>query len=166
MSAMTLFDLASEIREVADKLADMGIDDQTMADTLESISLPFEQKAANVAAMGKSLEAEADAIEEAAKAMIARAKAKRSRSEWLRGYLLSQMVRAGIAKIECPWFKLAVRDNPGAVVIDNEAQIPADYLRSVPARQEVDKALIRAALKDGYDVPGAHIEVTKRLDVK
>lgn len=162
----TLFDLAAEMREIAAQLAEMDIDEQTMADTLESVSLPFETKAANVAAVAKSHDAEADAIEAAAKAMLDRAKAKRNRSAWLRDYVLANMQRAGLAKIECPWFRLAVRQNPGAVVIDDEAAIPDDYRREIPASYVVDKGLVKAALQDGYAVPGVRLHRGVRLEIR
>ena len=44
----------------------------------------------------------------------------------IRDYLLNNMQACGISKIESPWFVLSVKQNPPAVVIDDEASIPAD----------------------------------------
>lgn len=163
---VTLYDLAAEMRHVADTLADMDLPAEVVADTLESVAMPFESKAANVAAVAKTYDAEADAIESAAKAMIDRARAKRTRAASLRDYLLANMQRAGVSKVECPWFRIAVRQNPEAVVIDDEAAIPADYRREIPARHEPDKALIKAALQDGFAVPGVHLARAMRLEIR
>ena len=162
----TLYDLAAEMRHVADTLADMDLPAEVVADTLESVAMPFEQKAEAVAAVAKTYDAQADAIEAAARAMAERAKAKRTRAASLRDYLLANMQRAGISKIECPWFRIAVRQNPEAVVIDDESAIPADYRREIPAKHEPDKALIKSALQDGYSVPGVHLARATRLEIR
>lgn len=163
---ITLYELAAEYRSVADQLADMDLPPEVVSDTLESISGDLEAKATNVAAFVRNLEASAAAIKEAEDAMAKRRKAIESRAAHVRQYLLDNLQRTGISKIECPWFKVAVRQNPEAVVIDSVDQIPADYMREIPARLEPDKGLIKAAMKDGYAVPGAHIERGARLEIK
>lgn len=163
---ITLYELAGEIREVADKLADMDLPAEVIADTLESITLPFEQKATSVSAFLRNLEATAEQIKAAETEMAKRRKAMENRATHLRDYLLAQMQRAGVSKIESPMFRISVRNNPESVVIDSEAQIPADYMREIPAQQVPDKALIKIALQDGFDVPGAHITRGVRLEIK
>lgn len=163
---ITLFELATEIREVADKLADMDIDPQTVADTLESITLPFEQKAASVSAFIRNMEATAEQIKQAEAEMAKRRRAMENRASHIREYLLAQMQRTGITKIESPLFRISIRNNPESVVIDSEAQIPADYMREIPATYSPDKTLIRAALQDGYDVPGAHLARSQRVEIR
>lgn len=163
---ITLYELAGEIREVADKLADMDLPPEVIADTLESISLPFEQKAANVSAFVRNLEATAEQIKQAEAEMAKRRKAMENRAAHVRQYLQSQMERSGISKIECPQFRIALRQNPPSVVIDTETLIPDDYMREVPARFEPDRAAMKAALLDGYEIPGAHLERTTRVEIK
>lgn len=167
MSNITLYELAADFRATADQLADLDLDPQTVADTLESIALPLEQKAERVAMFARSLEATADQIKQAESDMAKRRKAIENRAAHLREYLLANMQRAGITKIECPYFRLAVRSNPPKVVVDDERQIPADYWREPPPPAPVlDKTLLSQALKDGYSVPGARLEVGYRLEVR
>lgn len=52
-----------------------------------------------------------------------------------------------------------------SVKIENEAQLPADYLREIPAKYEADKVLIKKALLDGFDVPGAKLDKKDRLQI-
>lgn len=163
---ITLFELATEIREVADKLADMDLPAEVIADTLESITLPFEQKAASVSAFIRNMEATAEQIKQAEAEMAKRRKAMENRASHIREYLLAQMQRTGITKIESPLFRISIRNNPESVVIDSEAQIPADYLREIPATYSPDKTLIKQALQDGYDVPGAHLARSQRVEIK
>jgi hypothetical protein len=167
MTAITLYELAAEFRATADQLADLDLPPEVVADTLESISLPLEQKAVQVAAFARNLEATAEQIKAAEKQMADRRKSMESRAKWLRDYLMRNMQACGIEKIEHPLFRLAVRENPPAAVIDSEQQIPLDYIRQPEAPPPVlDKALIRKALMDGFDVPGAHLERGMRLEIK
>jgi hypothetical protein len=76
------------------------------------------------------------------------------------------MIETGISKIECPYFKLSIQDNPPAVEVFDSLQIPADYMREVPATSEPDKMLIKKAIQDGFDVPGAKLKHGKRLVCK
>lgn len=96
-------------------------------------------------------------------------KTQERRQDWLRRYLQEHMSAAGISEItdERGIFKASLsvgRDE--AVEVFDEAQLPEDYLREVPAKFEADKTLIKKALKDGYDVPGARLVKRDRLTIK
>ena len=53
-----------------------------------------------------------------------------------------------------------------AVDVFDQSQIPQDYLREIPAKYEADKALIKKAINDGFEVPGASIIKKDRLTIK
>ena len=161
-----LYLLTQEFREAAEKLADAELPDEVIADTLESLQFPIEEKAKNVAMVIRNIEASAKAIKEAADAMILRAKSEENRAKHLKGYLQSAMVATVISKIESPYFVISLRNNPESVVIDAESQIPADYMREVPATYSPDKTLIKKAIQDGYEVPGCHLTRTQSLQIK
>ncbi|MBB5414049.1 siphovirus Gp157 family protein [Paraburkholderia atlantica] len=170
MTALTLYAVAAEYRQAADTLAELDLDEQTLADTLESINGDLTTKSQNVAFVIRNLEAAAEQIGVAVEAMNARAQALEKRAERVREYLLQNMLMAGVQKIDCPYFKLAVKENPPKVIVDNEAQIPAAYMTDPapppPPPAKPDKKLIAAALKDGFDVPGCRLERGKRLEIK
>lgn len=167
MSLPTLYEIAADYRMRLELLAELDLDEQTIADTLESLGGEIQIKSQNVAMFIGNLEAQAKAIKEAETTMAARRKAIESRAERVRKYLLENMIFAGISKIECPYFKIAVQDNPPAVMIDDLASVPADYMRQPELPPPApDKKLIAQAIKDGFDVPGAHLEVGKRLVIK
>jgi hypothetical protein len=164
MSLPALYELAHEYRAAADQLADLELDPQTVGDTLEGLAGDLETKAVNVAKFTLSLEASAAAIKTAEAAMATRRKAIEARAARLREYLLTNMQHAGIQKIECPYFKLAQRENPPAVVIDGADLIPAEFMRQPePPPPAPDKKAIGDAIKAGRDVPGAHMERGVRL---
>jgi hypothetical protein len=166
MTALTLYQIASEHRAMVEALMDATSDPQTIADTIEAESYPLEIKAQNVAFAIRNLEAAAASIKEAEAQMAARRKAIENRAQHVKDYLLRCMDIANVPKIECPHFALSVRANPPSVEIFDEKQVPFDYMREIPARLEVDKTLIKQAIKDGFDVPGAKLTTGKRLEIK
>ncbi len=167
MQPITLYRLADEYLLTANKLADLDVPDEVIADTLEGMAGALEIKATNVAMFVRNLEASADAIKQAEADMAARRKAIVNRAKRIRSYLQHQMERTGISKVECPYFKIAVRDNPPAVVIDSENSLPERFMRVPdPPLPAPDKKAIMAAIKSGEDVPGCHLESSKRLEIK
>lgn len=164
---IALYELAADFRETADRLADMELDEQTLRDTLESIAYPVEQKAVQVAAFVRNLEATAEQIKQAEKQMADRRKAMESRAANVRQYLMDNMRACGFTKIEHPMFKITIRQNPESVVIEDERQIPVDYMRFPELPPPVpDKALMKQAMQDGHDIPGAKLTRTLRLEIK
>lgn len=163
---MNLFEIAHQYRADVARLEELDLDDQTLADTLEALSGDLEMKAVNVIKFVKNLEATASAIKEAEAAMAARRRSLEKRSDALRAYVFHNMQSSGIQKIECDYFRMAVRDNPPAVDIFDLAQLPQDYMREIPATYAPDKTLIKAAIKDGFIVPGAKLVTSQRLEIK
>jgi hypothetical protein len=162
-----LYVLAQEYQEAAERMADMELDEQTIADTLEGMSGALEVKATNVAAFTRNLEATAAAIKDAEAQMAARRKVIERRAESIRAYLLQNMLRASISKIEGPLFRISVRDNPPSVDVFDAALLPSDYLRIPdPPPLAPDKKAIGEALKSGTDVPGARLARSQRLEIK
>lgn len=162
-----LFQLATEYRAAAERLHDLDLDEQTLADTLEAMSGEIEVKARNVAFVIRNCEALAAQMKQAEEAMAARRKAVENRAARIKNYLQTNMEGCGFSKIECPEFKIAIRQNPPAVVIDAEGQIPCNfyaYPEAPPPRP--DKAAIKEAIKAGQEVPGAHLETSTRLEIK
>src|SRR5574337_271376 len=117
-----LWALASEYREAAQKLADLDLDEQTIADTLESLSGDLEVKAQNIGMMVRALEADAAAIDEWAKQAKERASAMRSRAGRMHEYLSDTLLACGIKRISGPGIELSWRKST-RVVIDDEEMI-------------------------------------------
>ncbi len=166
MSGTSLFVLVDEYRALAEKLADMDLDAQTVADTLEGASGALEVKAQNVAYVALNFEASAKAIKEHAAAQLERAKAIQARADGLRAYLQRCIEGAGIEKIEGPGVAIGFRKS-SAVVIDGADLIPAEYMRQPETPPPApDKKAIADAIKAGAEIPGAHIEHRQNLFIK
>jgi hypothetical protein len=164
-----LYEISTQYLATAQQLAELDIDGQTLADTLEAEAWPVEEKVRAVSAVILNLQAEADMVKGTADRIAKRAKALQSRADALHDYLLINMQRTGITEIKAldGTFKAKLyRERDASVVIDSENLIPADYMREIPARCEPDKVLIKKAINDGYEVPGAHIVKKDRLEIK
>jgi hypothetical protein len=167
MGNVTLFEIAAQYRADANKLAELDLDDQAVADTLESMAGALEEKAQAVVMFSKNLESTAAAIKEAEAAMAARRKAIERRAERLRDYVKTSMQVAGVSKIECPWFSLTLRQNPAGVDVFEPGLVPAEYMRHPePPPPAPDKKAIADLLKAGMDVPGCRLMQTERLEIK
>ena len=166
-TSLALYELAEIYLADLQRLADLDLDDQTVADTLEGLSGALEVKATNVAAFTRNLEATAEAIKEAEAKMAARRKAIERRAANIRAYLKAQMERTGILKIESPEFVLSIKKNPPSVSVIAPELVPAEFMRTPPPPPpEIDKNAIRDVLKAGKDVPGCRLDQGTRLDIR
>lgn len=162
---MPLYQIADDYLAIAKQLSDLDLPDDVIADTLEGASGDLEVKAWNVAALIQQFEGDAAVIKEAEQRMCGRRKTLERRVDWMRDYLLVQLLRVGIHEIDSPEFVIRVRDNPPRVILDDESVIPGSFRRE-EIMVSIRKDEIRKSLLDGQDVPGAHLERDKRLIIK
>ena len=170
MSAVALYVIADEYLGALNALTESGADAVTFADTMESLSGGLEAKATNVAMFIRSRQVLAEQMKEAEASIAARRKAVEKSVDNVVAYLKGNMERVGVLKIEGPMLSLRIQANPGAVIIDDEAQVPAFFWRTPapapPPVPVIDKAAIKLAIADGEAVPGARVERGTRLVIK
>ena len=167
-NALTLYEIADRYLNALDVLTDSDMDPQIVADTMESIEGELVVKGQAVTAYILNMEAEVEAIEEAAKKLAHRAKVLRNHRDSLKGYLHEQMIRTGITEIKAldGTFRARIRNNPRSVEVIDEAFIPEQYTRLIPERREPDKTAIKEAIEAGETVPGVMVRQTTRLEIK
>ena len=167
MTLPALYTLADEYLADLDALSDLDMPPEVLNDTLEGMRGDLETKATNVAMFVRNLESMAEQIKEAERTMALRRKAMEQRSEHIREYLLSNMERTGISKIESPWFAITIKRNPASVVIDAAGQVPERFYVYPPAPEPYpDKKALAAALKAGEEITGCHLEQKPRVDIR
>jgi hypothetical protein len=164
--SVPLYELTAQLREVQDLATHDDIPAEAILNALEVIEGDIKVKATNIAALTRNLEASAAMIREAGKRMLERADRLERRSESIKAYLLWNCQAAQITKIECPEYVISVRKNPPAVIIDDENKIPPEFIFTPMPEPRPDKVKIKAALKAGEDVPGAHLFQNERLEIK
>jgi hypothetical protein len=163
---ISLHAAADTVRQLLDQ-----IDPETgeLPEEYEQARAIVAAKATAVAAYVLEDERQADMVESYAKDLMQRVKTARKRSDWLRQYLQSHMTACGITQIRDDRGIFTARLEVGrdeAVEVFDAAQVPQDYLREVPAKYEPDKTLMKKAMKDGFDVPGAKLVKRDRLTIK
>lgn len=132
----------------------IGDDDQARVDAVEGETSLLEAFDKALARMGE-LDAMRIGLEAYAKALGDRISRLEAADGRLRSALFSAMNATGLRKIERPLATLSVRPGTPAVVIDAEYMIPVQHRRW--KGWEIDRTSIRAAIKSGTQVPGAHL---------
>jgi hypothetical protein len=154
---MNLYELTQEFVQFKNQLEEMDLDDQTVADTLDSLYLPIEVKAENIIKHIKNLEALADAKKLEAKRLSDSASADLKRVEKLKTYLADNLQRVGIKNLQAGVFALSFRKGSEVVEVD-ENKVPNQYTRpDLWIAQEpklLGKAELKKMLKSDDPIPG------------
>ena len=166
LSSLRLYQIADDYLNALEALAELeDLPPEAIADTLEGLAGTFEDKAANVAAYIRTLDAEAAAIEDARKAMERRETALERHADRLRDYLKRQMERTGIPRVKNSWVAVRIQSNPPSVVIEDETMLPERFKQAVTTVKLL-RCNIAKALKAGEPVFGARLEQTTRLVIQ
>ncbi len=161
---MKLYELTAEYRFLEDALV-ASVDDEhdDLQAKLDEIIGQVEAKAENVGKYILGLTAEAEGIKTEIDRLTARRGTISRKAEWLKSYLLSQMVAADIDKIKRDVLTVSVRVNPPSVQVEVENAIPTEFWRVIPESYEVDKKAVLEHVKaTGEIVPGCHIVTDKK----
>lgn len=137
--------------------------EQEAADTLEAVIGQNESRLIQVAAGIKNEETITESLAERVKALQAVVKHRKEVAEKFRHCLAEHMNKYGIEKIETDdkTFK-AYFSKSSAVVIEDEAQLPQEFIR-VKTETTPNKTAIKKAISDGKEVAGAKLESRRNL---
>lgn len=168
---MNIWEIDERIREIVEleedeELVDLDTGEViTVAQALEQLNMAREAKIEGAALAYKNMDAEARALREEERKLADRRRALENRAEQCKAYLLGVLYPEGGEPERFATARVAISprlNNPSAV-IDDEAKIPREYLR---VKTEVARAEILNAIKSGIEVPGAHIERSRRVDIR
>lgn len=167
MSLPALYELAAEYRQKMDLLNDLDLPQEVVSDTLDSISGDLEAKCTNIGLAIRNMESLEEQIGNEINRLKANKERVSARTKAIREYLLKNMQRCEISKIQSPWFTLSVRNNPPKVMVGDPDKIPHEYMRqpTIPS-PEPDKKAIAEALKRGETVGDCRLEQTQSLTIK
>jgi hypothetical protein len=133
------------------------VDDQTIADTLESLEGEFNDKAVSIIKLVENLNGDTSVIDAEIERLKARKQVIVNKQKKLREYLLHNMQASGITKIECQLFTASLRQGVESVDILDESILPDEFVKAEVVTKP-DKKAIKDALKAGADVPGAALK--------
>ena len=163
--SLSLYKVANDYKQALDELSGLDIDEQTLKDTLEGLAGDVEQKAVNVAAFIKNLEAECLAIKNARDELNEKLISKQLKIESIKRYLLTTLKDCGIKKVSSELFSISIRRTANVVDITDESLIPHDYYKELVISKP-NKSLIRRALTEGYAVGGCKLIENEYLNIK
>lgn len=163
-----LYELAQSYRLLAEQLEDNDFDQETILATLEGSDelMSIEEKAGNIVRMVKNWESDIPGLDSEIKRLQARKKAIENRVTSIKTYLQGSMEAAGIDKLKIDTFTIALQNNPPAVIVHDLTQIPAEFMTIIPEQHVPDKTRIKAAIKDGNEVPGVTLQQGKGLRIR
>jgi len=158
-------DLALErtrFTEIRRRLVELhpDLDDQTLNDTLEGAT---NFKEALCALISSALDDEclAAALRDRISDMRARLARIEAAASSKRQVVVENMEASDVRKLIQPDFTASIRIGPQSVVIDDESELPIDYLLPQPSKP--DKRGILEALTRGVLVPGANLAQPKLI---
>lgn len=131
MNGLSLYALVGQYQQLQNLDTDGELDAtalQAINDTLEGLEGEIEIKATNVGAYMLNIEAYAEAAMDASKQLKLRADRILRRADVMREYLRTQMVAAGMTKIESPQFTITRKKNPAAVIVEPDAKLADEFL--------------------------------------
>lgn len=149
---MTLYEMKNQELELTELLRNGDIDEQTFADTVESLGT--EDKLQSLGYVLRTLEAEAQMQSDTAKFHAEKAKRAESAASRIKDYVKLYLTSTGQTKANAGLFCWSLRTSK-AVAITDESAVPVELFR---IKTEPDKTAIRELLDTGETVPGACIE--------
>lgn len=163
MSAISLYQITKEQEYLNYLLEESGGEltpeiEEALAINMENMA----EKSANYCATIAKYSAMGAAIKAEVQRLQAYAKTCARIEETLKARMLDAMQTFGIDKMEVGTYRLGTRKST-AVVIDNEAAIPSQFIKVTTS---VDKTAIKAAIKEGQEVAGAHIETNINISIR
>jgi hypothetical protein len=163
---MQLYKLTEEYAQAMAAMSDDGVDDQTIADTLEGLQGAIEDKALAVAAYLQNIKAESVAMKEAEGRIATRRKAIDNKVARMEDYLRVEMTKANLPKLTTPEFSVTV-GKPGKSVDIIDVELIDDEYLTTKVTIMADKKAIKKALDAGQEVKGAQfIEGKPRLTIR
>lgn len=160
---MKLYEITGALLELLEMAEEKDLDQQTINDTMEAVELEFEEKADGYAKVIKTLDGNVDLLDKEINRLTERKKTVKSNIASIKKNLENAMIATGKRKFKTLLFNFGIQKNPAALIIDDESQIPQEYL--VPQEPKVDKAAIKDYLKEN-EVEWAHLTQTESLRIK
>lgn len=159
----TLYELTNEYMMLLEMAEDPDVDPQAFEDTLEGLGGEIEIKADGYAKVMKQLEMQIDGCANEIKRLQNIKKVYENNIQRMKEHLESAMRATGKTKFKTQLFSYGIQKNPASLIIDDEKQIPIEYL---VIKQEANKTAIKEAIKAGEQFEWARLEQTESLRIR
>ena len=162
---MNLFELGQQYQALADR---EDLDPTVLADTLDSIDDTWNGKANNIARWIESLDSDVDWLTKKKRSISDELSYRKNLRANLMTYLTSAIDDRGLKEVHTDDYILRPRNYKQRTVIDDEDKIPGEYRNyaKYQGMYDIKKNDVYKALKDGKNVPGAHLEPNRKVMIR
>lgn len=154
---MNVFELNTAIKQVQE----MDIDSETLADTLESLELPRNEKLDNVASWIEENKMKIEWLKGKRKQLSDVETQLKKQTDRLQDFLTQAIDDSGKKEIQTENHLLKPRNYRDSVIVEATKDLPIDYV----IRKEViqpDKKLLYKDLKAGKEISGDHLKSNRK----
>ena len=167
---MNLYNLTAECKTLYDDIIasaddDTGEVDLSLVNALSVRQEEWNDKAIAVACVYRALDEDSARVGREIERLTAIKKRLERERDRVKEGLANACNALGVEKVQGVYANISFRLSPPVVVIDNTDEIPEEYIRVKVTRNE-DKTAIREAIKAGKEIPGAHLEQKKNIQIK
>lgn len=162
---MNLFELNEQYQQLADR---DDLDPTVLVDTLDSINDAWNDKLNNIAKWCESLDSDIDFLTKKKRSISDELTYRKNLRSNLTTYLTSAIDDRGLKEVHTDDYILRPRNYKQRTVIDDEDKIPGEYRNyaKYQGMYDIKKNDVYKALKDGKEVPGAHLEPNRKTSIK
>ena len=141
------------------------LDEQTINDTKESVSLLLEEKSDQLELILKDLELKEEKCKEISDFYAKKAKKASERKKALKTLILEAMQGLGTKRIETETGAFTIKNNTPSLIIDDKSLIPAKFVTMIKS-DKIEKEKIKKAIKNGEEIAGVHLETSQSLLIR
>ena len=140
------------------------ISQDEIKETLANIKDDIEDKVASIGKIVLELKSDIESVKAEEDRLAKRRSGFTSKMEWLKNYLLVEMLSTNTLKVKKDIISVSVQNNPPSAELIDLELVPEQYIRVIPEQQEPDKKAIIEQFKDtGEIVPGINIITDKKF---
>ena len=161
MSDLTLYNITNRFTDLMDKAQNGEITEEEYNELGFEIAQELQTKGANVIGYIRNTELLIEAMKAEEKRIADTRKTGEAKLEKFKQYVLENMERLGLSKIQTELGALSVSKNTMSVEIENEDEIPSEFKQEV-VTTKIDKT----AIKNHFKTTGEIIPGTKIIDDK
>lgn len=131
--------------------------EEAIHNSLDDLQLDFNDKIDNIVKMNQSIDGDISLIDAEIKRLQARKQSFKKRQESMKKYVIKNMQELDKKTIKTALFSVSCVDGRDKVVIDNELEIPSDFV-NIKVVESPDKKALLDAIKSGQNIEGCHVE--------
>lgn len=166
---MNLYNLTNECKGLYDAILatadeETGEADLSLVTALSERQEAWEDKAVAVACVYRSLDEDAARVGREIERLTAMKKRLERERDRVKEGLSAAFTALGVEKVKGMYADISFRASE-QTVIDNADAVPEEYM-TVKTTYTPNKTAIKEAIKAGKEVPGAHLEQRKNIQIK